>query len=89
MGVWISNKKKPKLYQRLNIKDKNGREYIGFYIGFNTYLTSKGKDVIKNVYKWKIYEGKKKIFGFDDYEIERNYDARLGDDSGANKRKDR
>lgn len=88
MGVWINNKKKPKLYQRVNIKDKKGCEYIGFYIGNGIYLTSKGKDVIKNVYKWKPYEGKKRIFGYDDY-IERNYDAKMGDDSGTNKRKNR
>ena len=88
MSVWISNRKKPQLYQRLNIKDRKGHEYIGFYIGYNTYLTSKGKDVIKNVYKWKPYEGKKRIFGYDEYIGDDSY-TRMGNVSGTNKRQNR
>lgn len=63
MKVWtLFDKQEPDLYTRLDVKDKRGRKYIGFYIGNKIFLETKGKKVIKNVNKWKIYEGKEKIF---------------------------
>lgn len=71
MRIWnLYSKQKPDLYTRLDIKDKKGKKYIGFYIGNGTFLESKGKNVIKNVVKWKPYEGKRKIFHEENYREE-------------------
>ena len=64
MSNWILNKKKPRKYIRLNIKDNKGCKHIGFYIGNGIYLESKGKEIIKNVVKWKKYDDSIKIFDY-------------------------
>lgn len=43
----------PPKYQRVEIRDKFGKRYFGFYNGNGEYLTSKDKNIIKYAKQWR------------------------------------
>lgn len=51
---WKSCKNDPPLpYIRIEIKDKKNKKYIGFYTTDKVYLTSVGKEIIKQPKYWR------------------------------------
>ena len=51
--MWISCKKPPLPFIRVEIKDTSERIHLGFYIGFKCWLETDGHEVIKNPEYWR------------------------------------
>jgi len=51
--MWVSCKKPPLPFLRVEIKDINERMYLGFYAGFGCWLETDGHEVIKNPNVWR------------------------------------
>ena len=52
--MWISCKKPPLPFLRVEIKDDRERIYLGFYVGFKCWLETDGHEVIKNPKYWRF-----------------------------------
>lgn len=50
---WKSCKTPPPKYIRIEIKNKYGKKFYGFYIGDGKYLTTKDKELIKYPKQWR------------------------------------
>ncbi len=67
--MWQSCDRPPVPFVRVEIRDPNGRLYLGFYSGHQCWLETDGHNVIKNPSMWRYING--------DSALEREYKFKI------------